>query len=382
MNKKVIVIVAYAYYSCDARIKSYVKALKLNNIPYEIWMLKESYEEDNLVKFMNKYQGNNALFYLLSYLKFSIYVFFKALFNINKLSLIHYNNLPNFIIFSFLLNRIFGAKIILDFHDDLTITYITKYDIKQDGFIAKFLDMERYISAKMADYIITAVHKSEEEFLSKGCNKNNVTTILNVPHKDLFPAIEGKKDKNYNVSFHGTITERLGLDIMLDALDLLKNRIPNIRLNIIGDGDYLLKLKKKATDRILSKNVWFSDKFVKVEDLPLLLSKMNIGIVPYKKNIYSDKYQLPVKIIENLIMGLPTIAPDFENIRRYFDDKSLIYFKPDDASDLADKIFFAYNNPNIVNSMVSNSKLFFESYSSEKQEKKYINIIKKLINNE
>src|SRR5205807_3135053 len=66
---------------------------------------------------------------------------------------------------------------------------------------------------------------------------------------------------------HGTITLRLGLDLAVQAVSILRNKIPSIQLHVIGDGDFLPAVKELTEKLGLQQNVTFMPS-MPVEQLP------------------------------------------------------------------------------------------------------------------
>lgn len=379
-----VLMVGYALYSSDARIKSYVYSLEKAGLKYKIWALKERNNENPNVEFvMKKYQGDKNLLYLFTYIYFFFKLFLKALKLIGRVGVIHYHNMPNFIVFAFFLNRLFGAKLILDLHDDMPITYMTKFNIKKDSILFRFLRWEHLFSSRHSDYIITAIHYLENDLIENKIINSKISTIINIPNPLLFKYNTKEKvaNDNFTIVTHGVITKRLGLDLALRALYFLKEKRQNIKLVIIGDGDYKDELYKLVNELGLLNMVEFSEGFIKVEDLGKYLEKADIGIIPYRKNYYSNYCQLPVKLLEYVYLGIPVIAPSFENIKRYFSNSMIKYFEPDNEVDFADKIIELYDSKDERMSFSKNAKSFYDIYTWENQEKLYLNIINNLKSN-
>jgi len=93
-------------------------------------------------------------------------------------------------------------------------------------------------------------------FLKNKKQKNIIlpTTGVKIYNKDknIF-----KKNNNFNLVFAGRLIKRKGVDILIDTIELIKNKIPNIYLHILGDGPELKKLTKKVFEKKLNSNIKF-----------------------------------------------------------------------------------------------------------------------------
>ncbi len=67
-------------------------------------------------------------------------------------------------------------------------------------------------------------------------------------------------------------------------------------------------------------------------------------------------------------MGKPVIAPRARGIQDYFEDDDLIYFELGNASDLAEKIKYAYFNPREVEGIVKRGQQVYlrHTWTSER----------------
>lgn len=380
-----VCMVAYALYSTDARIKSYVRTLKSRNHSVDILCLREEAGTDchsgkgiRIFYVSKKYQGSNKLFYILSYIKFFIltsltlsYLFFRHRYNV-----VHVHNMPNFIVFTALLPKLFRKTVILDIHDLMPINYVAKFNISENGFIYRFLLAEQTASTKFASKIICADHM-QKTFLTEITKvpETKVTVIMNLPHREIFKRYPRTKENSYfNLVYHGTISERLGIDILIRSIALLENLLP-ARLFIFGSGDYLKDAIKLANDLHLANNIYFSRQYFPVERIPSLLRNMDVGVVPYKNNIQTNKYGLSVKMMEYLYLGIPAIVPFFEINRFYFDETMVKYYEPESIEELAKSIVELFNNKKDRENLLINSEKFFLKYNWEKQEGAYMDCI-------
>jgi glycosyltransferase involved in cell wall biosynthesis len=127
--------------------------------------------------------------------------------------------------------------------------------------------------------------------------KNGVDFKLFVPHAKKEVANNATK----KVGYIGTLDFRFDIDIMEFAV----KELPDVLFEFTG---YLLNqnIKERLSNY---KNVTFF-KSVKSHEVPALLSKYDLGIIPYKmdevnKNIY------PLKINEYLAVGVPVVMTAF-----------------------------------------------------------------------
>ena len=129
-------MVAYTEYVRDPRVRRYAESLVRHGYSVDCFVLKEAgkphYEEVNGVSLHHldifQYRGNSNISYIFSYLKFFFLAKIALLKNLSKkYAVIHVHNMPDFLVFSTLINKGFGSKVILDIHDNMPELYLAKF---------------------------------------------------------------------------------------------------------------------------------------------------------------------------------------------------------------------------------------------------------------
>ncbi len=384
-----IAMVLYGYYLTDARVKAYVHTLLEEGHKVDVIALREKGQgkkeiQGNLTIYYltSKYQGTNKLAYIFSYFLFLFHTFFflsiKYTFQRNY-DIIHIHNLPDFIIFSAFWPWLWGAKIILDVHDIITTSYQARFGLSEKHPLMTFLIWEIRLSAAFAHFIICADHFQRELLIEYGLSPNKVIALLNLANEAVFsPQPLQPVNDTFNLVYPGTIAKQLGIDLALQAIAKIDLSIP-IRFFIIGLGDYLGECIKLAEELNIKDRVHFTKCFYPLEELQNHLRNMHLGIVPYRKNIHTDKYGLSVKLLEFAYIGLPAVVPSFTNIQYYFDDTMVKFFTPENVIELAEAIVELYNDSEKRAELVHNARRFCQKYNWQTQKKIYLDLIQFLI---
>ncbi len=137
-----------------------------------------------------------------------------------------------------------------------------------------------------------------------------------IPRKRLFwiPAsvpIKSLKRKenvfNHTIVFLGVVNKKNGAHVFCDIVKEIKTTIPDIRLDIIGNGDLLQTLKKQIAHYALEENIRLLG-LKEFKDFSQILTEYTIGIAPYE-----DKFDTltatsdSMKMRVYLAAGLPVI---------------------------------------------------------------------------
>jgi L-malate glycosyltransferase len=109
------------------------------------------------------------------------------------------------------------------------------------------------------------------------------------------------ENKMYDCIMTGRLVEIKRIDIFLQALRLVADKIPDIKVAIAGDGKLLRELKKIACDLKIDNNVDFAGHQNNVE---YWLQKSKIFVLT------SDSEGLSLSMMEAMTCGLPVIVSD------------------------------------------------------------------------
>ena len=95
----------------------------------------------------------------------------------------------------------------------------------------------------------TVVSRStKEELIREGIPEKNIKIIYNcVDHKIYNPG-DGKKENNL-IGYLGRIKKYKRIDILINAMLIVKKSVPEVKLLILGGGDYLPVLKKMVKEK-------------------------------------------------------------------------------------------------------------------------------------
>jgi glycosyltransferase involved in cell wall biosynthesis len=383
--KKAVCMIAYANYYTDARIKNYVEALAKAGYEIDIFALGSSEAECQkgvrVFLIMQKYWGRSAIVYAFSQIWFALAaaMLVSCHYLKKRYGLIHVHNIPNFLVFAAIIPRIFGSKVILDVHDTMPEAYATKFDLEPDHPLIWFLKLEERLSALFADLVITTNDLHKEVLVSHGIDGDKIEIIMNVGNERIFsPDTNHSKNSGLNLVYHGTVAERLGIDLILRAIFLSKRECAELHFLLIGEGDYLANIKSMVKEFGLERDVKIIG-FLPVERLRDFISEADVGIVGNRAYTEAKQnYMLPVKMLEYAAMEIPTIAPRLRVIQHYFDEDSAIYYEPDDAEDMADRITELYRNRERLGKVREKLKSFNQRHNWSSMGAKYLGIVDRL----
>lgn len=368
-------MIVYARYRFDTRVRREAEALVSHGFKVTVLSLKEEskkkrfcFEGVNVIELdHSKYRGSNLLLYLLSYSLFMLraMIWCTVLFFKRQTDVVHVHNMPNYIVFAALIPRLFGKKVVLDLHDTLPETYAGKFDSAKSLFY-RSLCLEESICCAFAHKLICVNQMQKDAVVARGVRDDKIEIVMNVPDQKIFRPNRKKWDTDsgettFDIVYHGTVVKRLGIDLAIESVARLRKVIPEITFNVIGTGDDLDRCLEFRDKMDAQDFVYFSEKIFPVDEIPAIISGMDVGIVPNRRSVAAD-LMLPVKMMEYIAMEIPVIVPRMKAIEHYFTDDMVYFYEPENVESMMDAMKELHDQKAKRREMTVNAAEFIKKY--------------------
>jgi glycosyltransferase involved in cell wall biosynthesis len=377
--KGFVCMIAYTNYAFDARVRREAETLASEG--YRVLCLTTRNGAVAARFTMNgvdvhelqvpKYRGKSTSAYMRSYLRFLVASSMTCLRLLarGELDVVHVHNIPDFLVLAGLVPRLAGRKVVLDVHDSVPETFATKFS--NTSILMKLLFLEEKLSARAAHRVICVNHPQRDALVARGIPRSKTFISMNVPDPKIFT--NGRTDdratrqrEHFNLVYHGTMAERLGVDLLIEAAASLKDSIPELRLHLWGHGDDLRQFQELSRTLGVDSIVSFNPSGVPLADLPRQLAAMDVGVVGNRRTAAGD-LMLPVKLVECVSLGIPVVAPRLRAIEHYFSDDMVTYYEPGHVRSLADAIRRLHRQPVERAAQAARAKEFLRQYGWEQQ---------------
>jgi glycosyltransferase involved in cell wall biosynthesis len=389
-----VLIIAYTVFDHDGRVKRHANALAERGDTVDVITLSNGHDGlqhgVNVIGIkMPRYRGASRASYLGSYLRF----FAKATSLTYKLSAAKPYDLaiactmPDAAVFSALPARLFGSKIILDIHDTMPELYRDKFGGRLGAIGARLLMKMERLCAGCADRVLAVHHLHRLRLEQAGIPGSKISEVMNLPEANIFEGSHVPRADDFSrgagdsgdfvLVCHGTVTRRLGIDVAIKAVSLLLERIPALRLRVIGAGDYLQKAEALAARLGVSDRISFEG-LVPIEDLPRVLQGAAIGLVP-NHDTNATRLMLPVKLLEYASLQIPAIASRLPTVEYYFSDQSVRMVPPGDPEAMASAIDELYRHPELRRTLAANARDVIDKTSWEHQRSNFFGAVDPLL---
>jgi glycosyltransferase involved in cell wall biosynthesis len=292
--------------------------------------------------------------------------------------------MPDSLIVSALIPKIFGSKVILDIHDPMPNVFMSKFKKGSEDNLVKLLISQESIFSSLADEVITANPIFKEELSSRGIPKEKILVINNIPDPRIFSRNHRadktpSSAKKFTLIYPGTIASRYCLNVAIHALPKLSKEIPNIRLRIIGNKSlYADELEELASQLNVLEYLDFNS-VLPAHQIASEIAKADVGIYTALPDPHMD-IAMPGKVLEYVMMGIPVVASRLRILEAFFDDSSMLFFSPGNIDEFVCQVLKLYNNPSLKKDLIGNADaVFTHKYTWSTEFKKYLDMIQGLV---
>jgi glycosyltransferase involved in cell wall biosynthesis len=383
-------MIVYTKYATDARVRREAETLASHGFRVYCLTNRDGAEARRFVLDgvevqeldVPKYRGKSHAAYVMSYVRFlsAAAAAFLRPQPWGRPDVVHVHNLPDFLVFAGLVPRIRGAKVVLDIHDSIPETFASKFS---DGAVRwKALCLEERLSVLVAHRVICVNHPQRDTLVARGLPASKTFVSMNVPDPRIFTAQGGERAVRergpLNLVYHGTMVERLGVDLLIQAVHRLRGRIPDLQLHLWGGGDDLDGFRALAERLNVLDSVHFRPEGYPLEQLPARLDAMDIGVLGNRRTV-AGELMLPVKLLEYVALGIPAVVPQLKTISYYFADDMVSYYEPDNVDSMADAIYRLHCRPDLGRDQARKAEGFLRDHGWERQGPELVSFYEQLV---
>jgi glycosyltransferase involved in cell wall biosynthesis len=299
-----------------------------------------------------------------------------------RYDVIHVHTMPDFLVFSALGPKLLGARVVLDVHDLMPELYASKFRSGESHWVIRLIKVVERWSIGFADRAIAVHDPQRRALVGRVQNEQKFSTLMNLPDPALFsPRSEPPRSTKFKLIYHGMVGSRHGLDVAVRAVALARHDIPELELQVFGDGDYFPRVRELVHELGVEDNVRLEQGLVPVENLLPAIREASVGIVPILDDSFT-RFMLPVKLLEYVAVGVPVIASSTDTIRAYFDERTVCLCAPGDPDDLAACIVDLYRDSAKREAFAAAARAFNTEHGWDREKQKYYDLIDSLVTQE
>jgi glycosyltransferase involved in cell wall biosynthesis len=366
--------------------------LAKNNFHVDVFCLKPepgaSHDSNDLITvhgIIQKKPKESFFEYLQSTILFGVFSSLKLLkLRLRKkIPIVMVATLPEMLVFFVCWIRLAGGRLLLDARD-LTVELLnSRWQTSTINFV-KIVSIliERY-SMRLCDDVITANNGFMRSLVARKIPPKKLTVIFNTSDTSIFKPDPNRQfvpiKNDLRLIYHGTVSNRFGVIVGIEAVSLIRQVIPEVKFIIHGayDPKYLRTMKERIEQLNLHENILLNE-CVSLQEISNIIKTVHIGLVPYLSDPFMN-LALSTKTFEYIASGLPVVVSRLKSNEELFDNSCIHYAKPGDPQDLADKIIDFAKNPSLRKQKAESAFLQFQQYSDKVMGERFLNLIKKNI---
>jgi glycosyltransferase involved in cell wall biosynthesis len=279
-----------------------------------------------------------------------------------KQKIIHITHFHPWIFFVLLAARLRRAKFIYTLHDN-------PFKPKEAGLSILATHLEKFFASK-ADAVVTHSNFIKDAVMKFFKNKTFYVMPLGAyTHLCNFNPRHTPAGK-INFLFFGRIEPFKGLDILVKAYEILRERVPEASLTIAGKGEIPAELRQK----INRLGIQLMERWIGPEEMCSIMQEADVVVLPYRNATQSGVISLAmacgVTVIASKVGGL---------VEQVIDGKTGFLVTPGDPMDLAEKMEILAKDRKLLETFKMNQRRFAEtSFSWDASAEIFINIVKNL----
>jgi colanic acid biosynthesis glycosyl transferase WcaI len=257
-------------------------------------------------------KSGNVLLRLLAWIQFHVLSLGVALTLVRRVDVIVAPSPPLTVgIVAWLLGLGYRAPFVYNVQELYPDIAIALGALKNRRAIAFFLAIERFVYAR-ARFITVIAPRMRRRVLEKAVAPGKVRLIPNFvdvetmapqPKSNDFSRAHGL-DRAFVVTYAGNMGPAQGLETMMDAAALLKDREPDLKFLLAGDGSLHVRLKADASARGLTNVLILPHQ--PYDLVPQIYAASNLCVVPLAPHTGSDA--VPSKVYRIMACARPVLA--------------------------------------------------------------------------
>ncbi len=176
-----------------------------------------------------------------------------------------------------------------------------------------------------------------------------------------------EKKKKYDIGYVGSLQQKKGIDVLLQAFSLLADKSKTMILIGGRHEKELHPIQEKVKQMGLEHRITLTG-YVPYHGVRNFLNEIRVGVLPLKNSFYNQYLTAPNKLFDYIGMGIPVIASDLPSIRAFLkQQKDGLLVPPDNAESLAEAIEALLGDSSLYRHLAENVRQAAKIFSWKKR---------------
>ena len=300
-----------------------------------------------------------------------------------SMDILHVHAPPDFLVAAGLVPKLLGTRLILDIHDlsphMYEVRFRERHHPRDVNAIVWLLTILERLACRLSDHVVTVHGPYRDELQRHGVPGSKITVVMNSADDSLIQSIGRPSDidagrDGFAIAYHGTVTWWYGVDLLVGALALVRESIPNVRAVIVGGGDALAPVQQLAAELRLSDRIAFSGRHLPMEEALARVAQADCGVVPNRSSTLNH-FALSSKLFDYVALGIPVVVARLETLARHFSEDEATFFTSDDAESLAEALLWVATHPVEARNKAGRASDRYQQYSWPRNRQRYLEVL-------
>ncbi|MBW2706908.1 MAG: glycosyltransferase family 4 protein [Deltaproteobacteria bacterium] len=209
---------------------------------------------------------------------------------------------------------------------------------------------------RRAKFAVTISEYNRQFLIEKGGPGDKIHVVRCGVDHEAFAAGNARPSNSIpKIGTLGRMVEKKGIDDLIRACQMLKDRNIGFNLEIAGDGPMQSELQALVNDGDLAEQVHFTGPLAH-EQVPRWLQSLDMFVLACKKDRNGDMDGIPVVLMEAMLAGVPVISCRISGIPELIEDgQSGLLAEPGNPAELARVIDRLLSDDNLHNDFRTNA---------------------------
>lgn len=199
---------------------------------------------------------------------------------------------------------------------------------------------------------------------------------------ELFPGSRRRSDQTGGIRLLsvGRLVEKKGFEFAVKGVAMLLSKFPNVRYEIVGDGELRPELELLIAELGVARNVRLLG-WRERDEILSLYEQTDIFLAPSVTSLDGDQEGIPLALHEAMASGLPVISTRHTGIPELvYDGKTGFLVEERDAEAIADRLTYLMEHPETWREMGERARNSVEEYNNlDEQTDRLVDIYRSLL---
>jgi glycosyltransferase involved in cell wall biosynthesis len=294
-----------------------------------------------------------------------------------RYEIVQVHNPPDFLMVAAAIPRLLGSRIVFDVHDPSPEMFAMRFPGRAGTGAGVILRRLERLATILADAVVTVHQPYKRAMIGRGVPEAKVAVVMNALDERLLPRPKKGTRVPPRVVYHGTVTPPYGVSLLVAAAARVTAALPNLQVEIIGEGDAVAELRERARRLCISDRVAINGSYIPHREALERVNGASVGVVPNLPTPLNE-FALSSKLFEYVALGVPVVCANLRTIRQYFSADEIQFFDPGNSNSLAEAILEVVRNPHAASARAERANRRYQAYRWELNTQKYLAILDRL----